>query len=159
MKRNGIPWFSLMMGLLVSALAGGLCLGGCAWVTEPARPSAVPDAPLVYYAGVDGLIVYSQPQSSAPVLGHLRLHQEVSRLEVRHGFANVRSKGSGLVGWVDNAKLIWRLPSSLDAETIAVEAPPGTPPATPDGDNPDESPGSPPPGPGKGPSPSMFDPF
>jgi hypothetical protein len=65
----------------------------------------------VYYAGVDQLMVYSEPRSSASQLAQLPLHQKVYRSKIEKGYAYIKVEGTGVTGWVDNARLIWRLPS------------------------------------------------
>jgi len=68
-------------------------------------------APLVYYVGVDQLVVYSEPQPSAAPVTQLPLYQKVYRSKMEKGYAYIKVEGSGVTGWVDNARLIWRLPS------------------------------------------------
>jgi hypothetical protein len=159
--------------LPLAALAGCLALGGCAGLPGggPAREApatAGPTAaPVVYFSGVEGLTVHGQPRSSAPVLGSLPLHEKVYRDRIERGYAHVRVEGSGLVGWVDNAKLIWRLPATPAAASPAPEAAPSVTPApTPppsreipaEGSGPEAS--SPPRPSSKGTaSPSIFDPY
>jgi hypothetical protein len=93
------------------------CAGGQAVQQLSAEPpeavSAQPaeTAPLVYYAGVDQLAVYSEPQSSASPLTQLSLYQKVYRYKMEKGYAYIKVEESGITGWVDNARLIWRLPS------------------------------------------------
>lgn len=66
----------------------------------------------VFYAGIDGLKVYSSPSASGKVIGSLARYERVIRSEVDNGYAYVASPTSGLKGWVDNAQLIWRLPGT-----------------------------------------------
>ncbi len=79
------------------------CAGGQSVSQRSAGP---PD-----YAGVDQLVVYSEPRSSASPLTQLPLHQKVYRYKMEKGYAYIKVEGSGVTGWVDNARLIWRLPS------------------------------------------------
>jgi hypothetical protein len=65
----------------------------------------------VYYVGVDQLAVYSEPRSSSSSLTQLPLHQKVYRYKTEKGYAYIKVEGTGVTGWVDNARLIWRLPS------------------------------------------------
>jgi len=78
-------------------------------------------APLVYYVGVDQLTVYSGPQSSASPVAQLSLHQKVYRSKIEKGFAYIKVEGSGVTGWVDNARLIWRLPSQQQKASTKTE--------------------------------------
>jgi hypothetical protein len=93
------------------------CTGGQSiqqrWARSPEAVSPQPAeaAPLVYYTGVDELVVYSEPRSSASQLTKLSLHQKVYRYKMEKGYAYIKVEGSGVDGWVDNARLIWRLPS------------------------------------------------
>jgi hypothetical protein len=44
-------------------------------------------------------------------LAQLPLHQKVYRYKMEKGYAYVKVEGNGVSGWVDNARLIWRLPA------------------------------------------------
>jgi hypothetical protein len=85
----------------------------------------------VYYAGAEGLKVYSDPSTSSKVVGTLALHEKVVRTKLERGYAFVESPTSALKGWVDNAQLIWRLPAgrgtaaptNVEAEPEQLEAP------------------------------------
>jgi outer membrane biosynthesis protein TonB len=65
----------------------------------------------MYYVGVDQLAVYSEPKPSSSRLTQLPLHQKVYRYKMEKGYAYIKVEGSEVTGWVDNAQLIWRLPS------------------------------------------------
>src|SRR5262249_32933213 len=67
-------------------------------------------APVMYYVGADQLPVYSEPRSSSSLLTQLPLHQKVYRYKTDRGYAYIKVEGNGVAGWVDNARLIWRLP-------------------------------------------------
>jgi hypothetical protein len=72
----------------VAALGAALVLASCAGVKERVggwfgakAPASAPgataaQAPRVYYAGVDGLKVHSEPSASSKVVGTLTLHEE-----------------------------------------------------------------------------------
>jgi hypothetical protein len=76
------------------------------------------------------LKVYSDPSTSAKVVGTLSLHEKVARTNLERGFAFVESSKSGVRGWVDNAQLIWRLPAaSSTSAPSSVEAEPEEPAA------------------------------
>lgn len=68
----------------------------------------------VYYAAMDGLKVYSEPSSSSKVIARLSLHERVTRFKIERGYAYVEN-GAGQMGWVNNAQLLWRLPSVAPA--------------------------------------------
>src|SRR5262245_27371335 len=93
---------------------------------EPTKSqTTASQAPRLYYAGVEGLKVYSEPSTSSRVAGTLSLHEKVVRTNLERGYAFVESSQSGLKGWVDNAQLIWRLPPAPGAGAPTnVEAPP-----------------------------------
>jgi hypothetical protein len=105
---------------------------------EP-TPAAAAQAPRVYYAGVEGLKVYNQPSTSSKVVGTLSLHEKVTRTKLDRGWAYLESTTSGAKGWVNNAQLIWRLPTTPttgapapgEAQPEAPAAPTGEEPQTP----------------------------
>jgi len=87
-----------------------------------------------YYVGVDGLSLFPEPQPQNKT-ATLPLHQKVVRTRLERGWAFVTVEGSGLQGWVDNAKLIWRLPTTGKAidekdSPIARSEAPSTPAAS-----------------------------
>jgi hypothetical protein len=116
---------------VIAALGLSVMLTGCTatqknlggWFGEPTpTPSAKPKTtaatvvrkPTVYYAGVEGLKVYSEPSASSTVVGTLSLNEKVMRSKVERGFALIESTKSGAKGWVDNARLRWR-PATVPA--------------------------------------------
>jgi hypothetical protein len=119
------------------ALSVAIWLAGCAAMQQTvggwfhkATPTPAPgqasqvttaaaEAPRVYYAGVEGLNVYSKPSGSSKVVGELSLHEKVTRFKLERGYAYVESATSGLKGWVNNAQLIWRLPTAPTSATPA----------------------------------------
>lgn len=92
-------------------------------VKPPAAISTQPaeTAPLVYYVSVDQLTVYSEPRSSAAQVTQLPLHQKVYRSKIEKGYAYIKAEGTGVTGWVDNARLIWRLPSQQQKASTKTE--------------------------------------
>lgn len=76
--------------------------------TGPAKPTE--SAPLVYYAGMEGLKVYSEPRASASILAQLPLHQKVYCYKFEGTYSYVKEEETGLTGWVEKARLILRLP-------------------------------------------------
>ena len=107
---------------IICAIAGlgVLIVASCATTQQATgtAPTAEPTAsrgPRVYYAGVEGLKVYSETSASSKVVGTLSLHEKVVRTNLERGYAFVESTERDLKGWVDNAQLIWRLPSAPGA--------------------------------------------
>ncbi len=122
------------MACIAAAVGTALLLAGCAttretvggWFgkeTPASSPAAAPhpaskaQAPTVYYAGVEGMKVYSEASAASKVIGTLSLHEKITRTGLERGYAYVQSSKTGIKGWVDNARLIWRLPGA--AETAA----------------------------------------
>ena len=111
-----------------------MALGGCAsvrqsiggWFGETPPPEATAAAArqgqtsavesLTYYAAVEGLTVYAEASESSKVVGHLALYEKVVRSRLERGYAYVSAAKGGLTGWVDNAKLVWRVPASTATE-------------------------------------------
>jgi Bacterial SH3 domain len=113
--------------VLASCAASRESVGG--WFgAAPTPVSAAAGAPRVYYAAVDGLKVYTEPSTSSKVVGTLSLHERVTRSDLRRGYALVESSRSGVKGWVDNARLLWRVPTAPATSAPApAEAPPEEP--------------------------------
>lgn len=120
-------------------LAIGLPVVGCAsftetwesWLGEEATPLPTPaaDHAPVFYAATDGVVLYTLPAATSDVVARLALHQPVTRIALSRGFANVTTE-SGLVGWVDNTQLLWRLPAT-PIPTAAAPTADATPAVTP----------------------------
>jgi hypothetical protein len=90
----------------------------------------------VYYASVEGMKVHSEPSASSTVVGTLSLYEKVIRSDLQRGYALVESAKSGVKGWVDNAQLVWRLPTAPAAGAAAGEAPEPEEPAAPSAEEP-----------------------
>src|SRR5215510_15385159 len=125
LHRGGLA--ALWVAFVVTSCAGvkqqvGGWFGAKTPPTSPGPAAAQP--PRVYYAGVDGLKVYSEPSASSKIVGTLSLHEKVTRSGVERGYGYVTSSKSGLTGWVSNAQLVWRLPA---AAASPGEAAPGAP--------------------------------
>ena len=107
---------------------------GAATPTPTPAAQATPAAavaPRVYYAGTEGLKVYSEASMSSKVVGTLALHEKVTRTRLDRGYAYVESSKSGVKGWVNNAQLLWRLPSAPTTGTPAAVEPEPQEPAAP----------------------------
>ena len=120
---------------------GCIFLGACSTLNLPTLRLGEPSAeqrktepqqanPLAYFVGVEGLEIYGQPRASSTPLARLPLHQKVFRDRIEKGYAHVEVEGTNLVGWVDNAKLIWRLPAPSTAATPETERQIVEPPST-----------------------------
>ncbi len=77
----------------------------------------------VYYTGVEGLKLLSHPDPASNVIARLPLHQKVLRSKLDRGYAYVTVTKDGLTGWVDNAKLIWKLPATSSSIPIEKDVP------------------------------------
>jgi len=172
--------------VLAVAIACIACAGASPtvdrWLGRTAAPAGSGKA---FYSAVDGLPVYAGPARTSAVVGRLSLHERVSRSKLEGGYAYVQAERSGLQGWVDNAQLVWRLPTAgappvagepaqepgaqtrapaqSDATATGDAVPPTAPPA-PAAVEPEPAtappgkPEAPPTKPSK-PAPSVFDPF
>jgi hypothetical protein len=155
----------------VIGLAAAIASSGCAGVSPTldrwlGRSPSTADSSGVFYSAVDGLTVHARPARSSEVVGRLPIHERVVRSKLEGGYAYVRAGRSGLEGWVDNSRLLWRLPTEgAPPAATAGEGEPATPaatagegePATPAA-QPAGEPAKPPAEPSK-PKPSVFDPF
>jgi hypothetical protein len=91
-----------------------------------ASRAAAADRTDVFYAGVEGMEMYSLPTATSETLARLALHQPVTRIGLARGYANVSTE-AGVVGWVDNANLLWRLPAARPATGLAHPPPAAAP--------------------------------
>jgi hypothetical protein len=73
----------------------------------------------VYYTGSDDLTLYRKPGDE--ILTRLPIHTRLYRDELKSGYAHVRVAPSGETGWVENARLIWRLPAQAAQPPAAAE--------------------------------------
>ncbi len=65
--------------------------------------------PKVFYAAEEGLKLYPEPEYSDNSIAELPLNEKVLRYHIEKGFAYVKVHRTGQKGWVDNARLKWRL--------------------------------------------------
>jgi len=101
----------LCWALFVAASAGCSTLDSLGWgkgAAAPGKGGAVA-ASGVYYTGSDDLPLYRKP--GGEILTRLPLHTKLYRDELQSGYAHVRVAPTGESGWVENARLIWRLPA------------------------------------------------
>lgn len=90
---------------------------------QPSANVAGEEQPLQYFVAVDGLALYLQPSAASSLVARLTKHQKVLRTKLEKGYAYVSVPATGEMGWVDNAKLIWRLPTKSDAKKEAAPVP------------------------------------
>jgi len=128
----------LVCAALGAASAGCSTLESFGWGKGGASTSKKEGAPAaaggIYYAGAADLPLYRNP--GGEIVARLPLHTKLYRDELKAGYAHVRIAPSGESGWVENARLIWRLPAQVEqpqpaeaTKTPAV-APPVAPPAS-----------------------------
>ena len=106
--------FKLRYGIMIVCLGG---FNGCAIEQVKLPDSWFQDSetePLPYYVGVNNLKLLREPGSSSDVLAYLSLHQKVMRSKLNNGYAFVTVVQTGETGWVDNAKLMWKLPAKAE---------------------------------------------
>jgi len=122
----------LFAGVIACALAGCEAIPGIGRQDAGAAPSPAAAAEeLVYFAGEDGLEVYAEPSTRSSRVGQLALHDKVLRSEVSRGYARIRTPDDRIIGWVDNARLIWRLPEQAHSEPASAVAPSASAPSEP----------------------------
>jgi hypothetical protein len=93
-------------------------------LSTPQDTAARAAATGVFYAGAEGLNVYSEPSGSSKVIAELPLYDKITRSKRERGYAYVTSAKSGVSGWVDNAQLLWQIPSLLPPTAGASPAAP-----------------------------------
>jgi hypothetical protein len=122
---------SRFIGVAVLAIAISGCTGvQQRWQGWFGSAPTHDEAGQVYFSAVKGLTVHAEPSGTAKVLGRLSLHEKVTRLRVQQGYAFVTSAAGGTAGWVDNAQLIWRLPTSAGPPPTRSGAPSAPRPAS-----------------------------
>lgn len=92
-------------------IAATLFLCSCAMVDSAVKsaPAVSKDTkPTIYYVGLSGLKLFSEPRFSEAYVAELPLNEKVLRYKVESGFAYVKVARTGQVGWVKNANLIWK---------------------------------------------------
>ena len=130
-----------LLSLLFSALLVA-ALGACSTVTKylPDRGTGAPERSGsgareeggVYYTGSSSLPLHKS--IGGAIITQLPQYTKLYRDQLDRGFAHVRVESTGETGWVENAKLLWRLPTqnSSQAAHEAASKPavqPSSPPA------------------------------
>jgi hypothetical protein len=124
---------------MASLLVAVVLVSGCSGTRLPGWLGGSPPSPAsqaaggTFYSATAGLPVHAEPAGTSAVVGRLSLHERVERSELAHGYAHVVSAG-GVEGWVDNAKLVWRIPAATKAPAAPATAPAAViePPAPPE---------------------------
>lgn len=123
-SRGAVAIAAVLPLLLFACSGSSLPFKGLFGKTESEVETSKPaeqEAPLVYYVGSNGLPLYREPGRN--VLAQLPLHQKVLRYRLERGYAYVKVEGTGQEGWLDNAKLLWRLPRQPPAAQAPSPAP------------------------------------
>jgi hypothetical protein len=119
-RRANVKWVALMALLFLGACASEPVPAPAPRIAAVEQAAAASEA-LPYFVGVDGLSLYPEPKA-ANAKSTLALHEKVTRSRVERGWASVTVETSGEQGWVDNAALIWRLPTPAAAEPLPASA-------------------------------------
>jgi hypothetical protein len=113
---------------LLAMLAGCATLEkkipGVGSIFTESKGSAVVEG--VYYSGSSDLPLHKSPGGA--IVKRLPQHTKLHRDKLVGGFAHVRVDSTGETGWVENAKLIWRLPQQKSATPAMTEMPAASPP-------------------------------
>ena len=92
-------------GALILALAAATLLWSCGTTGSSGKK----EKPLVYYAAEEGLKLYPEPSFEQEPIAELPLHEKVLRYRTEKRFGYVKVERTGQEGWVENARLKWRL--------------------------------------------------
>lgn len=137
----------LLCAALGAAAAGCSTLDSLGWgkgAGAPTKESGTTAIGGVYYTGAADLPLYRSP--GGEIVTRLPQHTKLYRDDLQGGYAHVRVAPTGESGWVENARLIWRLPAQAAqphppgaAQTPAAQTPvveqPVAAPATPASDS------------------------
>jgi len=107
--------------LFLSSIGLFAMLAGCSTLGEkiPGLGSIFPDksdsdgVEGVYYTGSPDLPLYQSPGDV--IVRRLPQYTKLTRNKLEKGYAHVRVDSTDITGWVENAKLIWRLPKENQA--------------------------------------------
>jgi len=101
--------FILLLTVLGAGAAGCSMLDkvGLGKEGEASAKSAAKET--VYYTGTADVPLYRSPGSD--IISRLPRYTKLYRDDLQRGYAHVRVEATGAIGWVDNARLIWRLPA------------------------------------------------
>jgi len=91
----------------------------------------------VYYTGTADMPLYRSP--GGDIISRLPRYTKLYRDDLQRGYAHVRVEATGATGWVDNARLIWRLPAQAAPQPAEPVNAPGATQPGPDAVEPPES--------------------
>ena len=123
---------ALLVIALVAGLEGCSTLDSLPWgKASPTTGTSGETATGIYYTGEADLPLYENP--GTVVITRLPQYTKVHRKHLQNHYAQVRVDATGKEGWVDNGKLVWRLPDHTSQPqapaTEHLAAPAATPPA------------------------------
>jgi hypothetical protein len=107
--------------VLVVALTLAIAVAGCATI-DSAERAITGKKSETFYSASAGLPVRAAAFVTSKTISRLALHEKVTRTEVDRGFAHIVTE-KGVEGWVDNAQLLWRLPSAAPATPDSKQPP------------------------------------
>jgi len=102
-------------------LAAAIALSGCIELRS-AKRNLVGQEGETFYA-LATLRLHAKPSASSKVVGHLALHEKVTRIRFESGYALVAVGGGGLEGWVENAKIARVIPAAQETSEPAASGP------------------------------------
>ena len=79
------------------------------WSCGTIGSSGNKEGPLVYYAAEDGLKLYPAPSFYQEPIAELPMNEKVLRYRTEKRFGYVKVERTGQEGWVENARLKWRI--------------------------------------------------
>ena len=94
-----------LKGILILALVAAAVLWSCG-TTGSSKKKEVKQ---VFYAAEQDLKLYPEPRFSRNTIAELPLNEKVLRYRTEKGFAYVKVERTGQKGWVENARLKWRI--------------------------------------------------
>ena len=124
MKLNGVLTLALEATILWSC--------GTTGSTGSGSKKTKNEEPLVYYAAEEGLKLYPEPNFFKEPITELPLNEKVLRYRNEKAFGYVKVERTGQMGWVENARLKWRIEKQeTEPDTAAPEQQQETPPDQP----------------------------
>ena len=94
-----------LIGALIMAAAIAIILASCGTKGQSTQKGDHQ----VFFAAVEGLKLYPEPQFSDNIITELPLNEKLLRYRIEKGFAYVKVQRTGQKGWVENARLKWRI--------------------------------------------------
>ncbi len=112
----------LIGSLILALVATFLWSCGTTGLTGSGSKENKNEAPLVYYAAEEGLKLYPEPDFSKEPIAELPLNEKVLRYRNEKAFGYVKVERTGQMGWVENARLKWRIEKQeIEPKTAAPE--------------------------------------